>query len=196
VYTQNAEGTLDDDFVGRTVNTITIPDAKNVVVALNPIVYTLTQTLTNVSSSNIATSLLSGETFETTLTADSYYEMSSVTVTMGGSDITSTAYDASTGKVTIAEPSGNVVITATATSIPTYTITNTLTNVTNSNTATSVNENDSYTATLTADTGYTLDSVTVTMGGTDVTSTVYADGVISITSVTGNVVITASATQN
>ena len=77
--------------------------------------------------------------------------------------------------------------------VTTYTISKELVNVTSNNAATSVNENASYTATLTADEGYTLDSVTVTMGGVDVTADVYADGVISIPSVTGNVEIIASA---
>jgi len=78
-----------------------------------------------------------------------------------------------------------------------YSVTNTLTHVTNSNSATSVTAGNGYTATLTADTGYDIDSVTVTMGGTDVTSSVYteATGVISIAEVTGDVVITATATS-
>lgn len=77
----------------------------------------------------------------------------------------------------------------------TYTITNNLTNVTSNNSTASVEENASYTATLTAASGYELDTVTVTMGGTDVTSTVYANGVVTISAVTGNVVITAKATM-
>ena len=75
------------------------------------------------------------------------------------------------------------------------TITNTLTHVTNSNAATSIENETAYSATLSADTGYTLDSVTVTMGGTDITSTAYSDGGISIASVTGDIVITAVATK-
>ncbi len=74
----------------------------------------------------------------------------------------------------------------------TYTVTNNLTNVTSNNSTESVEENASYTATLTAASGYELDTVTVTMGGTDVTATVYADGVVKISTVTGNVVITAT----
>lgn len=74
-----------------------------------------------------------------------------------------------------------------------YSITNTLTNVTNENANTQVLENSSYIANLTASDGYTLDTVTVTMGETDVTSSVYVDGVITISNVTGNIVITASA---
>lgn len=78
--------------------------------------------------------------------------------------------------------------------VATYTITNTLTNVTNSNATTSVEENASYKATLTAADGYEISTVKVTMGGADVTSTVYSGGVVTISAVTGNVVITATAT--
>lgn len=74
-----------------------------------------------------------------------------------------------------------------------YAITNNLTECVNSNAATSLTEGASYTATLTASDGFVLDAVTVTMGGVDVTTSVYVDGVITIPSVTGDVVITASA---
>lgn len=79
----------------------------------------------------------------------------------------------------------------------TFTVTNTLTNVVNSNSATSVTSGSNYLAALTAADGYTLDDVTITVGGTDVTSTVYnsENGVIYITNVTGAIVITATATE-
>ena len=80
--------------------------------------------------------------------------------------------------------------------VTTYTIVNVLTNVTNSNSETKATEGESYTATLTPTDGYNLDSVTVIMGGVDVTADVYADGVITIASVTGNVIITASAVED
>lgn len=79
--------------------------------------------------------------------------------------------------------------------IVTYTITRNLTNCTTSSSVASVAENASHTETLTASDGYVLDSVTVTMGGTDITNSVYSDGVISISEVTGNVVVTASAVE-
>ena len=78
---------------------------------------------------------------------------------------------------------------------PTYSVTNNLTSVTNSNNAATVSQGGSYAATLTAASGYTISTVTVTMGGTDVTSAVYSNGTISISSATGNIVITAVATQ-
>ena len=78
-----------------------------------------------------------------------------------------------------------------------YTITNTLSHVTTSNVSAVTEANAPYTATLTADTDYNTSSVSVTMGGTDITSTAYTSstGVISIASVTGNLIITATATE-
>lgn len=79
----------------------------------------------------------------------------------------------------------------------TYEVTNNLINVTNPNDTTSVKAGNAYTTTLTANTGYTLDTVTVTMEGSDGSDiTVTDDGVISITSVTGNIVITATAVES
>lgn len=76
-------------------------------------------------------------------------------------------------------------------------ITNSLTHVTSSNAAVSVEDGAAYTATLTAETGYTMGTVVVKMGGTDITSTAYNSdtGVISIAAVTGDVVISANATK-
>lgn len=78
--------------------------------------------------------------------------------------------------------------------VPSYTITNTLTNVTNSNAAQSVDEYHSYVATLTANHGYAISSVSITMAGADA-SQYYSNGTINIPSVTGNIVITATATE-
>ena len=76
-----------------------------------------------------------------------------------------------------------------------YTVTNTLTGCTNSNAATTVTEGDTYYATITANSGYALDGATVVvkMGGTEVTALYYADGVISIPDVSGNIEITITA---
>lgn len=76
-----------------------------------------------------------------------------------------------------------------------YTITNNLTNCSNSNSATSIEENSPYSATITAKVGYTLGTPIITMGENDITSSVYSNGNINITSVTGNVIITCRATK-
>jgi hypothetical protein len=72
----------------------------------------------------------------------------------------------------------------------TYSITNNLTNVTTDNLTTSINSGSAYTANLTP-VGANITSIVVTMGGSDITSTAYSGGVISIPNVTGNIVITA-----
>jgi hypothetical protein len=93
----------------------------------------------------------------------------------------------------IALVTGDVTYTAQYSKTKIYKITNNLTNCTNSNSdTTQVTEGSAYNATITANSGYTLDSVSVTMGGSAVS---VSGGVISIASVTGNIVITASASK-
>ena len=75
-------------------------------------------------------------------------------------------------------------------------ITNTLNHVINSNSAVSIQNGTRYLAALTADEGYELDTVEVTMGGTDVSETAYINGVINMASVSGDIVITATATES
>lgn len=75
----------------------------------------------------------------------------------------------------------------------TKTITYSLSHVSSSNTATSAEGGSRYTTTLTAASNYTLNTVKVLMGGVDITSTAYSSGTVSIPSVTGNIVITATA---
>lgn len=77
-----------------------------------------------------------------------------------------------------------------------YTIVNVLTNVTNSNSTAKVSEGASYIGKLTAADGFNMSTVTVTVGGVNVTADVYADGTITIESVTGNVIITANAVED
>lgn len=66
-----------------------------------------------------------------------------------------------------------------------------LNNIISSNTSPAVEEGDRFATALTAKIGYKIASVTVTMGGEDITESSYSDGVITIESVTGDVVITA-----
>lgn len=82
----------------------------------NPTEYTITKTLTHCSGSNPATKIASGLSYTNTITAASGYTLTgaTVSVTMGGSDITATAY--ADGKVTIPNVTGNVAVTVTAVS--------------------------------------------------------------------------------
>lgn len=76
-------------------------------------------------------------------------------------------------------------------------VTQNLTNVTSTLTDTSAVFGNALSATLTAESGYRIDNVVVTMGGVDVTAEVYAtaSGEITIAAVTGDIVITATATE-
>lgn len=77
--------------------------------------YTVKQILSHVTSSFEEAAIDSGEAFEATLTAADGYTIASVVVLMGGEDVTDTAYDDTTGEVTIAAVSGDIQIVATAT---------------------------------------------------------------------------------
>lgn len=73
---------------------------------------TVAYNMNNVSSSNTASIVTDGDSYTTTLSANSGYVLSSVTVTMGGIDITDSVYNADTGTVSIASVTGDVVIAA------------------------------------------------------------------------------------
>lgn len=74
-------------------------------------------------------------------------------------------------------------------------ITQSLTHCTSSNAATEVLKGGSFSATISPAVGYVMEGATVsiTMGGTDVTATAYSNGVISIPAVTGALVISVTA---
>lgn len=75
------------------------------------------------------------------------------------------------------------------------TITKNLTGCTISNPASQVDYGEAYTATIAAESGKTITSVVVKMGGVDITATAYSagSGAINIAKVTGAVTITAAA---
>ena len=74
-----------------------------------------------------------------------------------------------------------------------YTIVWNLSKVTSTSSRSRIPEGQPLTATLSAETGYSMTSVVVLMGGVDITSSAYNNGQINILSVTGNVIISASA---
>jgi len=156
--------------------------------------YTITNNLSYATNSNSATSIEENSPYNANITANSNYRIKTVTVTMGGVNITNTAY--SNGRINISSVTGNIVITVTteyvSSEVTRYTITNNLSHATNSNPATSIEEKASYNATITANSNYRIKNVTVTMYGTDVTDSVYSGGRIIIPRVIGNIVITVT----
>jgi hypothetical protein len=87
------------------------------------IYYSVTKSMTLVTVSNESETLIEkGTSYTCKITANSGYEMSSVVIKMGGVDITSTAYNASTGAISISSVTGDITITAIATlPVPEYT---------------------------------------------------------------------------
>ena len=76
-----------------------------------------------------------------------------------------------------------------------YSVNQILTHVTSSFTQSSVAASEAFSATITAEEGYTIENVVVLMGGEDVTDASYSAGTITIASVTGDLQIIATATE-
>lgn len=77
--------------------------------------WSVQQILSHVSTNFVDSYIENGDDLDVTLTADNGYEITTCVVTMGGVDVTETAYTALTGKVEITGVSGDVVILASAT---------------------------------------------------------------------------------
>ena len=156
---------------------------------------TITKNLTGCTISNNASQVDYGEAYTATIAAESGKTITSVVVKMGGVDITATAYTAGSGSINIAKVTGAVTITAVA-SVPsvTYNITRNLTNCASSNTANTIGEGATYTTTLSPTGTYKkLGTITVTMGGTDISASAVSGSTVSIANVTGNITITCAA---
>lgn len=74
----------------------------------------------------------------------------------------------------------------------TYSVTNMLTHVSTSNQSASVSEGDSYTAAISATAPYSVGTITVTMGGVDITASAVSGSTITIAEVTGDITVAAS----
>ena len=154
---------------------------------------TVTKNLTGCTSSNSASQVEYGATYMAIITPESGKVLNSVVVTMGGVNITSTVV--SGGTILIPNVTGAVTVTAAAT-VPSvsYNVTLALTNAASSNTATSIAQGAAYTTTLTPTGTYKkLGTITVTMGGTDISSSAVSGSKITIPNVTGAIVITCKA---
>lgn len=156
---------------------------------------TITKNLTGCTISNAASQVDYGKAYTATIAADSGKTITSVVVKMGGVDITATAYSAGSGEINIARVTGAVSITASASVLSVnYTITRNLTNCASSNTADTIAEGAAYTTTLSpTGTFKKLGTITVTMGGTDISASAVSGSTVTIASVTGNITITCAA---
>lgn len=153
--------------------------------------FAVKNTLTNCTFSNDTASVAYNESYSNVVTLEDTYEIKSLTITMGGIDITDTAWSNNT--ITIEHVTGNIYINGLVTNG--YVITQNLPNASSTNTPVTVQEGEAFTTTITPNEGYNLTGVTVTMGGSDITTTSYSNGVVTIASVTAEVVITAATAQ-
>ena len=153
----------------------------------------ITTTLTDCTISNSSVQVEYGEAYTATINPDAGKEMDTITVMMGGVDITASAVSGTA--ISIAKVTGAVTITATA-SVPSvsYSIMLNLTNVASSNSRTTISEGKPYTTTLSPTGTYKkLGTITVTMGGADISASAVSGSTVSIASVTGDIVITCAA---
>ena len=131
-------------------------------------------------------------TFEITATFD---DESTSTVTDGYRVTTTGAVHSGSNTVTVSYRGVTTNVTFMAEQVVTHTITYNLTDVTSSNNTTVVVDASYYSTILSVPTDHGFNGCTVTMGGVDITGTAFRNMEILITEVTGDVVITASATK-
>ena len=180
----SSTGVINLTYNNNIISSITIDISKKT--------YGIVNNLNNATTNNISGNIEEGSSYSATITANIGYTISSITVTMNGADITSSAVNGN--NINIPNVTGNIVITVN-TSVTSYTITNNLTNCTTSNSSNIISYNSSYSSIISVSSGYEISSITVTMGGTDITSSAVSGNNINISNVTGNIVITATATE-
>lgn len=183
-----------------TINNVT----DNVVITVNVHqTFQIVKTTYGVTLSNTTSVIAKGSSYECTVTPTSGYNAVTITVREGSSTGTDvTGKYVSGNKINIPSVTFNVYITANGYTLSNYDVVNNLTNCTTSNNATTVEADASYTATVTHSPDYALKTLTVKMGGTDITNDVvtystnkynvptYVSASIKIPKVTGKVEIT------
>lgn len=165
----------------------------------------ITKSLTGVTDTNDAVQVAENGSYTNTLSPQSGLTMKSVVVTMGGVDITSTAYTAATGVISIAQVTGDIVITALAELVVTYNVTKKFINMTDNNSDTEVVSGDGYSTQISANSGCTDNGILRVRIGSewafDETSNsntsgiTYVNGLLTIpaAAITDDVLIVASA---
>lgn len=183
------EGGLTDSFRNRAVSFVLslgftiseINEFRTAMIDGNPTAitvsmdsYSVTKSGANISFDNDISSVDEYQGYSVNIAPNSGYVISDVEITMGGSTI-----NAFTGeKVNLY-----------------HRITNTLTHCTTNNAKYNCIDGQSYGAIITADSGYTLDggTISILVGGIEMSQSYYSNGAITIPNVTGDVVISVTA---
>ena len=144
-------------------------------ITLDVATYSVTKSIGAIETDNTATTAVQYQPYEAELTAPDGYAISNLKVTMGGVDVTASVFKGY--KTTLNRA-----------------VVKNLTNCSLDNPKSIVIDGQGYVANLTANEGFTLEGVTVTitMGGVDM-SAYYSEGKIAIPNVTGDIVIIAEA---
>ena len=158
--------------------------------------YSITRNLVGCASNKNTTTVGEGDPYNETFTALENYRLSgaTVTITMGDTDISSMYND---GVLSIPEVTGNIVISINAELIPVYSITRNLVNCSTDSSVNTIKDGESHNENILANEGYTLrgGDIVITMGGTDISSSLSNAGVLSINAVTGDIVINVEAVE-
>ena len=166
-------------------------------VVVDFIKYNVTNSLVGCELINTNTLVEIGNTYTTTIKPFDGYSLKNATIeiSMGGVNITETSYN--NGIINIPNVSGDIAIIVQCVEVPVYSIVNNLVGCTNDNTSTQLGEGNPYIANFTELYGYKLDgaNITILMGGEDITATNYADGVLTIPEITGDLIITVEAVE-
>lgn len=158
-------------------------------------VFKVTYNISNCSKTSTVSSVKEGGSYYVQIAPDLEYEIGTVLVTMGGLETAYTITEVGGVEIDIKEVTGDIVITVTGKKIK-YTITYNLPNCSSNINSKTIESGKSYSTQIVGVNEYEVDTVKVTMGGIDITSscvTNYAYGKnIDIAKVTGNIVITAT----
>lgn len=162
-------------------------------------IYNITNSLTHYTNNNDTTKVVENTSYTAVLSIDPGYKAGTVTITMGGSNVTSTVYNSETRTITIPKVTGDVVITAVAVEIKYYSVTYSLTGCTASPRTETVEENKPIDITISrSDSTYIFTKKIVKMSSLDISQTAITDSTdssfkVHIDSVTGNVIIQATS---
>lgn len=137
--------------------------------------YAVTNTLTNVTTSNDTETATEHQPYEADISVPFGCAIESVKIMMGGKDVTAQVFSGipTNLKRAVKVTATNCVVSGKK----------------------AVIDGQDFVATVTVNNGYSIDVVTITMGGVDV-STFYSDGKIAIPNVTGDIEIIATAVES
>lgn len=189
------------DVINALGGAFTTPSAQSLVDAFNS-AWNVAVTGISLNKSTLSFSALTSETLRATLSpsdATGTVTWVSSNTSVATVDSNGTVVVVGNGTATITASCGGYSATCAVTVsgiATTYTVTYNLTGCESSNPQTRAEEGSTFTASITPVVGYLLPftAYTVTMGGTDITASAWSSGTVSVAEVTGDIVISATAT--